>query len=104
MIPRETNSAISHNKFLVLLRDGVPQAVWTGSTNITWGGLFGQCNVGHLIRDPDVAARYLDYWTALSADPAYAQIRPANTAASPTPGTPPKPGIAPCSARGPRST
>ncbi|HEY7597509.1 MAG TPA: phospholipase D-like domain-containing protein [Actinophytocola sp.] len=93
MIPRRTNSAISHNKFLVLLRAGVPLAVWTGSANITWGGLFGQSNVGHLIRDTDVATRYLDYWTRLSADPAYARIRPANTAASPTPGTPPKPGI-----------
>jgi phosphatidylserine/phosphatidylglycerophosphate/cardiolipin synthase-like enzyme len=93
MIPRKTNSGISHNKFIVLLHDGVPAAVWTGSTNITWGGLFGQSNVGHLIRDTDVAARFLDYWTRLSADPAYAKIRPANDAASPTPGTPPKPGI-----------
>jgi phosphatidylserine/phosphatidylglycerophosphate/cardiolipin synthase-like enzyme len=93
MIPRETNSAISHNKFLVLLHDNVPRAVWTGSTNITWGGLFGQSNVGHLIRDTDVASHYLDYWTRLSADPDYKVIRPANTAASPTPGTPPKPGI-----------
>jgi phosphatidylserine/phosphatidylglycerophosphate/cardiolipin synthase-like enzyme len=93
MIPRRTNSAIAHNKFLVLLRNGVPAAVWTGSTNVTWGGLFGQSNVGHLIRDTDVAARFLDYWTRLSADPAYAAIRPANTAASPTPGTPPKPGV-----------
>jgi hypothetical protein len=93
MIPRRTNSAIAHNKFLVLLRNGVPAAVWTGSTNVTWGGLFGQSNVGHLIRDTDVAARFLDYWTRLSADPAYTAIRPANTAASPTPGTPPKPGV-----------
>jgi phosphatidylserine/phosphatidylglycerophosphate/cardiolipin synthase-like enzyme len=93
MTPRRTNSSISHNKFLVLLHDGVPQAVWTGSTNVTWGGLFGQSNVGHLVRDPDVAARFFDYWTRLSADPAYAELRPANTSASPTPDTPPKPGI-----------
>jgi phosphatidylserine/phosphatidylglycerophosphate/cardiolipin synthase-like enzyme len=85
--PRKTNSSISHNKFLVLLHNGTPTAVWTGSTNITWGGLFGQSNVGHLIRDEAVASRYLDYWARLSTDPAYAVIRPENTAASPTPGT-----------------
>ncbi|MCP2244023.1 phospholipase D-like domain-containing protein [Lentzea aerocolonigenes] len=92
MIPRTTNSSISHNKFLVLLRDDTPQEVWTGSTNITWGGLFGQSNVGHLLRDPATAATYLDYWTRLADDPAYAQIRPANTTASPTPATPPPAG------------
>ncbi|HEX2297685.1 MAG TPA: hypothetical protein VHH34_04055, partial [Pseudonocardiaceae bacterium] len=32
VIPRKTNSAISHNKFLVLLHNGAPTAVWTGST------------------------------------------------------------------------
>lgn len=95
MIPRETGSAISHNKFLVLLEDGEPQAVWTGSTNITWGGLFGQSNVGHLVRDPAIAAQYLAYWARLAADPDYAGIRPADTTATPTPATPPPAGISP---------
>jgi phosphatidylserine/phosphatidylglycerophosphate/cardiolipin synthase-like enzyme len=95
MIPRRTNSAISHNKFLVLLRNGVPEAVWTGSTNITWGGLFGQSNVGHLLRDPATAARYLAYWTELSNDPDYKVIRPSNTTATPTPVSPPASGINP---------
>jgi phosphatidylserine/phosphatidylglycerophosphate/cardiolipin synthase-like enzyme len=95
MIPRKTNSAISHNKFLVLLHNDAPQAVWTGSTNITWGGLFGQSNVGHLIRDAETAVRYLAYWTELSADPDYKVIRPANTAATPTPASPPEAGIGP---------
>jgi hypothetical protein len=89
MIPRTTNSSISHNKFFVLLRNDKPQAVWTGSTNITWGGLFGQSNVGHLLRDPATAATYLDYWTRLADDPGYADIRPANTTAGPTPAIPP---------------
>ncbi|MFI6095691.1 phospholipase D-like domain-containing protein [Lentzea sp. NPDC051213] len=93
MIPRKTNSSISHNKFFVLLHNDVPQAVWTGSTNITWGGLFGQSNVGHLLRDPAVAAAYLDFWTRLADDPAYPALRPANTAAGPTPSTPPATGI-----------
>ncbi|WP_410791042.1 phospholipase D-like domain-containing protein [Kribbella sp. C-35] len=95
MIPRRTNSAIAHNKFFVLLRNGVPEQVWTGSANISWGGLFGQSNVGHLVRDPDTATLYLEYWERLAADPSYAVIRPANTTATPTPTTPPPAGIAP---------
>lgn len=93
MIQRKTNSAISHNKFLVLLRQGAPVAVWTGSTNFTWGGIFGQSNVGHLVRDAVVAAAFLDYWHRLADDPEYAVIRPANTTASPNPVTPPAAGI-----------
>jgi phosphatidylserine/phosphatidylglycerophosphate/cardiolipin synthase-like enzyme len=66
---QRTDTTISHNKFIVLLEDGEPVAVWTGSTNFTAGGIFGQSNVGHVIRDPDVAARYLAYWGKLQTDP-----------------------------------
>ena len=68
LIPR-TNAQISHNKFIILLKDGVPEQVWTGSTNITGGGIFGQSNVGHVVRNQDVAKQYLDYWTLLAGDP-----------------------------------
>jgi phosphatidylserine/phosphatidylglycerophosphate/cardiolipin synthase-like enzyme len=60
---------ISHNKFVVLLKDGKPAAVWTGSTNITPGGVFGHANVGHQINDPAVAAAYLAYWEQISENP-----------------------------------
>ncbi len=82
---------IAHNKFIVLLEDGVPQQVWTGSTNITNGGIFGQSNVGHIVRDPVVARAYLDYWTVLATDPAtnakpaLDQIRPWNDQHTPIP-------------------
>lgn len=59
-------SALQHNKFLVLTHDGAPVAVWTGSTNLTQGAVFGHLNVGHQITDPTVAARFLDYWTQLA--------------------------------------
>lgn len=85
MIRRETNSAISHNKFIVLLENGKPTQVWTGSTNFTEGGIFGQSNVGHQIRDETLAQAYLDYWTRLSSDPDYSQIRPGNDAANAIP-------------------
>jgi phosphatidylserine/phosphatidylglycerophosphate/cardiolipin synthase-like enzyme len=88
--PREANpNFISHNKFVVLLRDGHPAAVWTGSTNITRGGIYGHSNVGHIVRDPDVAAAYLRYWERLAADPQALALRPANEADSPLPAGPP---------------
>ena len=62
-------NAISHNKFMVLLKSGAPTQVWTGSTNLTLGGVHGQANVGHWIRDAATAAKYLEYWTLLHSDP-----------------------------------
>ena len=85
MIRRETNSAISHNKFIVLLENGKPTQVWTGSTNYTEGGIFGQSNVGHQIRDENIAQAYFDYWTRLSVDPEFKDIRTGNDAANTIP-------------------
>lgn len=70
MLTSRTKPAISHNKFCILLKDGKPIQVWTGSTNFTDGGIFGQSNVGHQIRDEEVAAAYHEYWTQLKKDPA----------------------------------
>jgi phosphatidylserine/phosphatidylglycerophosphate/cardiolipin synthase-like enzyme len=64
-----TRPPIPHNKFIVKLRGGKPKQVWTGSTNFTDTGFLGQTNVGHLVTDDGVAQTYLDYWTALSANP-----------------------------------
>lgn len=62
--------AIQHNKFMVRMGGGTqPLDVWTGSTNVTESGIFGQVNVGHRVRDPALAARYAAYWNALLADP-----------------------------------
>jgi phosphatidylserine/phosphatidylglycerophosphate/cardiolipin synthase-like enzyme len=60
------------------VRDGVPEQVWTGSTNITEGGIFGHANVGHRISDRAVAARYLAYWRALGDDPAGSVLKALN--------------------------
>jgi hypothetical protein len=51
-----------------LTNNDQPVAVWTGSTNLTQGAVFGYVNVGHLIHDPTIAAQFLTYWTRL-ADP-----------------------------------
>ncbi len=66
---RTRHISIPHNKFMVLLKDGKPQQVWTGSTNITPSGFLGQTNVGHLVRDDTVASAYNAYWQQVATDP-----------------------------------
>lgn len=91
VLPRKaTPSYIAHNKFVVLLEDDEPRQVWTGSTNVTAGGIFGHSNVGHVVRDPAVAARYLAYWEELSEDPEAVELRPPVEAATPVPQGPPE--------------
>ena len=63
---------IQHNKFMVLLRKpGSPgkNEVWTGSANLSDGGIHGQTNVGHWVRDDGVAKAFADYWHTLESDP-----------------------------------
>lgn len=64
-------SAIAHNKFLLYQPKGSPQPtqVWTGSTNISEGGIFGQTNVGHWIKNATLAEKYKAYWDLLATDP-----------------------------------
>ena len=72
IIKREAKpNNIAHNKFMVLLKGKteVPAEVWTGSTNISDGGIHGQTNVGHWVRNKDVATQYQAYWELLSDDP-----------------------------------
>lgn len=84
VLPR-TRTDIAHNKFVVLVRDGVPEQVWTGSTNVSEGGIFGHANVGHRVSDRAVAASYLAYWRALSGDPANGALAALDDAAPPIP-------------------
>jgi phosphatidylserine/phosphatidylglycerophosphate/cardiolipin synthase-like enzyme len=69
-----SKTAPAHNKFIILYQKDAnnadqPIAVWTGSTNITAKGIYGQCNTGHIINDPAVAALYSRYWDEVSLDP-----------------------------------
>jgi len=64
----QTPGVIMHNKFMVLLKDGKPIAVWTGSTNWTDGGIYGQLNVGHAVYDSTVAGIYEGYFQLLKKD------------------------------------
>lgn len=65
---KRTQGKIMHNKFIVLTHEGVPVAVWTGSTNITENGIFGHLNCGHAVEDANVAATYLEYLAELVED------------------------------------
>src|SRR5262249_61059985 len=79
VIPRtQSPSAISHNKFMVLLHNGEPVEVWTGSTNFTDGGIFGHSNCGHIVRNKDVAAAYFNYLEELHKDPEMRESRALN--------------------------
>jgi phosphatidylserine/phosphatidylglycerophosphate/cardiolipin synthase-like enzyme len=72
IIRREARrSTIAHNKFMVLLTGNppIPKQVWSGSTNLTEGGIHGQANVGHWIRDATTAAKFHQYWELLATDP-----------------------------------
>jgi phosphatidylserine/phosphatidylglycerophosphate/cardiolipin synthase-like enzyme len=62
-------SAIQHNKFMVRVRPQGPTEVWTGSTNLSLGGIHGQTNVGHWVRDEAVARAFQGYWALLATDP-----------------------------------
>jgi phosphatidylserine/phosphatidylglycerophosphate/cardiolipin synthase-like enzyme len=96
VIPRTVSEGIRHNKFIVLLKGDKPVAVWTGSTNISAGGIFGHSNVGHIVWDSGVAAKYLDYWQRLADNLTPTKLRAPNKAATPTPaGKPPKNSVTP---------
>ncbi|HZC61447.1 MAG TPA: phospholipase D-like domain-containing protein [Streptosporangiaceae bacterium] len=74
MLIARHHPTIAHNKFIVRATragDGTlsGEQVWTGSTNMSQGGIFGHSNVGHAVRDPDIARAYLGYWAELSGDP-----------------------------------
>jgi phosphatidylserine/phosphatidylglycerophosphate/cardiolipin synthase-like enzyme len=95
-IGRTVSEGIRHNKFIVLLKDGQPLAVWTGSTNISVGGIFGHSNVGHVVWDSAVATAFSDYWQRLADNLTPTKLRPLNRAASPLPaGKTPKNSVVP---------
>jgi hypothetical protein len=88
--PRAQGSAIMHNKYLVLSRKdaaGVfkPIAVWTGGTNWTEGGIYGQLNVGHAVYDVSVAERYEAGFQVLAQDLSINDTQARNDVITPTP-------------------
>lgn len=92
-VPRAQHGGISHHKFIVRLRAGAPEAVWTGSTNWTEGAVYGQLNVGHVVYEPEVTDRFAQYFELLAADPPRKTLVPALYELNALPdGAPPEPG------------
>ncbi|OQP49553.1 hypothetical protein A4D02_28590 [Niastella koreensis] len=72
---RKNTDGIPHNKFIILLKNDKPLMIWTGSTNISEGGIFGHSNLGHCIKDKKVAGEYLKYWNFLKNDPSQEDLK-----------------------------
>ncbi|MBC7781338.1 MAG: hypothetical protein H7125_14685 [Proteobacteria bacterium] len=70
-----TRPPIAHHKFIVLVRDEQPEAVLTGSTNFSLGGVFGQANVVHIVEMRSVAKSYLECWHLIAANPDHQMLR-----------------------------
>jgi phosphatidylserine/phosphatidylglycerophosphate/cardiolipin synthase-like enzyme len=83
---------ISHHKFIVWTRAGKAQAVLTGSTNFSLGGVFGQSNVVHVVDHKAVAASYLKVWDALVANPDWKSLKQTLAAVNDLPADLPEPG------------
>jgi len=81
----QPKSYISHNKFIVKLRDGKPLSVWTGGTNFSEGGIYGHSNVAHVVEEPKIAGKFLEYWDALKQDPFSGDLKESVEAISPLP-------------------
>ena len=61
----------SHHKFIVFMdpkKSTKPLWVWTGSTNLTYGGICTQSNNGLLIKNAQIAARFFAQWRELVKD------------------------------------
>ncbi len=75
-IGRRTHAYISHNKFIVRLVNGVGNALLTGGTNFSEGGIYGHSNVAHVVEEPAVAERFRVYWELLLTDPTNKVLKP----------------------------
>jgi phosphatidylserine/phosphatidylglycerophosphate/cardiolipin synthase-like enzyme len=87
--------ALSHNKIIVLTKGGAAQAVLTGSTNFSVGGIYGHSNVVHICEDNNIAARYLWLWDTLAKNDDKKDVAPVLAGKTPLPVNPLKHGTSP---------
>src|SRR5947207_5753790 len=79
---------LSHNKTVVLTKAGSAQAVLTGSTNFSVGGIYGHSNVVHVCERDDVAAKYLWLWNELKKNTSKSADAGVLVGKTPLPGDP----------------
>ena len=87
--------ALSHNKVVVLTKAGVAQAVLTGSTNFSDGGIYGHSNVVHICEHNHIAGEYLWLWNELEKNKDRQADAPVLAGRTPLPTDPTKPGTTP---------
>lgn len=87
--------ALSHNKVIVLTKGGVGQAVLTGSTNFSEGGIYGHSNVVHICEDSGIAAQYLWLWNELAKNDDKRDAAPVLAGKTPLPADPGATGTTP---------
>jgi hypothetical protein len=69
--PRNTQGlTLSHNKTIVLTKSSVAQALLTGSTNFSVGGIYGHSNVVHICEKNGVGTGFLWLWNELKKNTA----------------------------------
>jgi phosphatidylserine/phosphatidylglycerophosphate/cardiolipin synthase-like enzyme len=87
--------SLSHNKVIVLTKGGKAQAVLTGSTNFSEGGIYGHSNVVHICEDRNIAAQYLWLWDELAKNEDKRYVAPVLADKTPLPDNPKTPGTFP---------
>ncbi len=87
--------SLSHNKVIVLTRNGVAQAVLTGSTNFSEGGIYGHSNVVHICEDNHIAGEYLWLWNELQKNKDKKVAAPVLEGRTPLPANPQQAGTTP---------
>jgi phosphatidylserine/phosphatidylglycerophosphate/cardiolipin synthase-like enzyme len=87
--------SLSHNKVIVLIKGNTAQAVLTGSTNFSEGGIYGHSNVVHICEDNRIAKEYLWLWNELSKNHDTDVDAPTLVGRTPLPADPPQAGTTP---------
>jgi phosphatidylserine/phosphatidylglycerophosphate/cardiolipin synthase-like enzyme len=87
--------SLSHNKVIVLIKGNTAQAVLTGSTNFSEGGIYGHSNVVHICEHNRIAKEYLWLWNELSKNDDTDVDAPTLAGRTPLPADPPQAGTTP---------
>ncbi len=86
-VPRQARGlSLSHNKIIVLTKNGKARAVLTGSTNFSEGGIYGHSNVVHICENQKIAGAYLTLWNELRKNEDRKNVAQVLPALSPLPG------------------
>lgn len=77
---KRTKVKISHNKFVVRVKQGRAQEVWTGTSNFTHNAFHLQTNAAVVLHHNAIAQRYEEFYQVLLQNPDKADTKIANQA------------------------